>query len=60
MRTKQPKENYMYNLGKSPTGQRTYMTGEEIISRYSGDRGIGLSTQQVAKLRKIARQILYK
>lgn len=60
MRTKKFKEDYMYNLGKNTEGQRTYLTGKEIIARYQSSRLIGLNAQQSGKLRKIARQILYK
>lgn len=58
MRTKIFKLDYIYNLGKNMSGQRVYMTGEEIISRYTANTGIGLNRQQAGKLRKIARQIL--
>lgn len=58
MRTKNFKVEYMYNLGKNSAGQRTYMTGEEIVNWYQGVRGVGLNSQQSAKLRKIARKII--
>lgn len=59
MRTKLFKHEYIYNLGKNTDGQRAYLTGDEIVSRYQGKRLIGLNAQQTAKLRKIARQILF-
>jgi hypothetical protein len=60
MRTKTFKLDYIYNVGKNMSGQRIYMTGEEIINRYTTSIGIGLNKQQAGKLRKIARQILDK
>jgi hypothetical protein len=60
MRTKIFKSDYIYNLGKNMSGQRVYMTGEEIVNRYTTSIGIGLNKQQSGKLRKIARQILNK
>jgi hypothetical protein len=60
MRTKNFKPEYMYNLGKNSAGQRIYMSGEEIVNWYQGSKGVGLNQQQSAKLRKIARHILYK
>jgi hypothetical protein len=59
MRTKLFKHEYIYNLGKNTDGQRIYLTGDEIISRYQGKQLMGLNAQQTAKLRKIARQILF-
>lgn len=59
MRTKLFKVDYIYNLGKNLDGQRVYLTGADIVSRYQGNRVIGLNSQQSAKLRKIARQILF-
>lgn len=59
MRTKLFKHEYMYNLGKNTEGQRIYLTGDEIVSRYQGNRVMGLNSQQTAKLRKIARRILF-
>jgi hypothetical protein len=58
MRTKIFKSDYIYNLGKNMAGQRVYMTGEDIVNRYTTQIGIGLNNQQTAKLRKIARKIL--
>jgi hypothetical protein len=54
------KEEFIYNLGKSKEGERIYMSGSEIVERYNGSKKIGLNSQQTAKLRKIARQILFK
>lgn len=58
MRTKLFKHEYMYNLGKNTDGQRIYLTGDEIVARYQGNRVMGLNAQQSGKLRKIARRIL--
>jgi hypothetical protein len=60
MTTKVFSRDFIYNLGKSSDGQRAYYSGDQIVSCYQNGSRLGLTQQQTAKLRKIARKILQK
>jgi hypothetical protein len=60
MTTKVFSREFIYNVGKSSNGQRIYYSGDQIINCYQGGSKLGLTKQQAAKLRKIARKILQK
>jgi hypothetical protein len=60
MTTKVFSKDFIYNLGKSSNGQRAYYSGNQIVSSYQEGSRLGLTLQQAAKLRKIARKILQK